>query len=377
MRLLWVHRLTGDDAGGDMIVDTKLVAQLRRRHDVTMLGARRIPRRAQIARAAAHLSMPDMFGFGDKQTVAAIVAALADKPDAIVFSHEHLDRVAELVKPHANGAALVTLRHNITSDAMGAILDEHKLLAAVWAARARLQERRALTGTLFDAIAVISQRDKTLVEAISGRRDVVVTLPGAPPAAALSSEAQVRDELVLLGTYGWFPKAKDLRRFAAEYAALPARPSAFYAEAALDGALASALRAQPLTAQYSEAIRFGLITDRFAAGHKLKTSAYLMNNCAVLSFTPVADDFAFAPHAARFIRQISHAGEIAPIIKEFQATPIETLRAELTALKASLAETLSWSNQAALLEQVLADAAITARSRAGLDGLRPLTMQSA
>ena len=52
-----------------------------------------------------------------------------------------------------------------------------------------------------------------------------------------------------------------------------------------------------------DALRIGLITDRFEAGHKLKTLAYVANNRIVLSFAEVGFDFVHIPYHDLFIRK--------------------------------------------------------------------------
>jgi hypothetical protein len=346
MKLLWVHRDNPDPGAGDNIFDRKMVEHLRRRHDVATLPARRNPRVRQLGEALAHVSTPDTFGYGGEADIRAIEEALATGVDALVFSHEYLDRVAWRLKARAvsHGVRMVSIRHNVTSDAMASILSHQPLLARAYCMRAQAQERRALRPGLYDAIATLSARDRRLVSGLSGRSDIGLVIPGAPPPSPLAPTATVRRDLVLLGTFDWFPKAQDLRRFRSEYAGLAEKPGPLYAETG-----AAAQFDRPIDFDWSEAVRFGLVTDRFAAGHKLKTAAYLMNNCAVISFAPVAEDFAFSPHAQSFIRQINHAREIAGVIASLEAMPADALRRDLEAFKRAIAENLSWARQAEAL----------------------------
>jgi hypothetical protein len=134
-------------------------------------------------------------------------------------------------------------------------------------------------------------------------------------------------------------------------------------EPGFDPELAKRLGAIVTSVCFEGAIRFGLITDQFVAGHKLKTSAYLMNNCIVLSYSDVRRDFAFAPFSDIFIRRVHSIDEIRAVMAEFSSMPIAVVRDSLDACKRAIASRLSWQRQADTIERQLIEATIYKRSR--------------
>ncbi|MES1202952.1 MAG: hypothetical protein ABUS57_16060 [Pseudomonadota bacterium] len=300
--------------------------------------------------------MPEQYGFGDSADLQAVKASLDTGFDVVVFSHEHLDAFARALRPHTR-TPFVSVRHNVSSDAIASILADRPRLAASYRFLAMRQEKRALGGRVFDAITAISARDQALLRQLSGRTDIGLVLPGVPPAAPLPPNGAARRDLVVSGTFDWFPKARDLRRFAQDYAAAPVPGASLFASPTITRDIRDALGAgDETTLNYGDAIRFGIVTDRFAAGHKLKTAAYLMCNCAVVSFAPVLHDFEDMPHARGWIHHVASVADVAGVVDAFERRPAPALLAELAALKADLGTRLAWSAQAAALASVMESA---------------------
>ena len=160
----------------------------------------------------------------------------------------------------------------------------------------------------------------------------------------------------MLGSYDWFPKRWSLQRFTEEWTGLDDSPARLYADDGVPAPVRITLGACDVrNIDLSSAIRFGLLTDRFKAGHKLKTAAYLMNNCVVLSFSDVIEDFRFSPHAELFIRRIQRIDEIPAIMDELEAVSPETLRAKLLAFKSEVASKLAWQRQADILARAVGE----------------------
>lgn len=354
MRILWIRRGASGPDAGDTIYDDKLQRALAGRFAITNCLLTRNSRPHQLLGAALTLNLPEQYGSGTRDDEAR-VRALLPQHDLAIFSHEHLDRFARAMRPHTD-IPFLTLRQNVTSDAMASILETTPALAAVYRTLAAQQERAALRGPLFQAVAGISARDLGLLRTLS-QRDVTLVLPGAPPASPLAPDAPLRRDVVISGTYDWFPKARDIRQFTDEYMAAPVPGAQVYAATGVPQALRAALNAQDESAlDLSAAIRFGVITDRFTAGHKLKTAAYLMNNCVVISFAHISDDFTAFPAAKRWIFEVKSAAEIGPVMDEVLSRPADAARAEFLALKHDIAAALNWKTQA----QALANAIETA-----------------
>jgi hypothetical protein len=124
------------------------------------------------------------------------------------------------------------------------------------------------------------------------------------------------EEIVISGTYGWRPKRRDADLFAQNYAAIDIRLPARAGDLGIHSLSPEAIRLlQPLPlpseTDNQSAMRFGVIADRFQAGHKLKILAYLANNQIVLSCADISFDFDHLPDSNLFVRRIRHASEIA------------------------------------------------------------------
>jgi hypothetical protein len=353
VRLLWVQRQPALDDGGDSVYDRKLQQALAAQHDITPYPLGRNGRLKQLVSAAVRLSPPEQWGFGGDGDVEKVRNLLRQGFDAIVFSHEHLDAFAARLRPHTE-IPFVSVRHNVSSDAMASILGADTPAGGLYRALSERQERRALRGPLFQTVTAISTRDRELLRKIGQRDDVGLVLPGAPPPAPLHPSATCARDLVISGTFDWFPKARDLKAFARDFAAAPIPDAQVYVSPGVPNDIRAALAAHiDSSLEQGKHIRFGLITDRFTAGHKLKTAAYIMNNCAVLSYAQVLHDFEHLPNAARWIRQIGSIGDIAAVMQAFAERPAAELRAELAELKAAIGTQFAWSTQAEALSRVI------------------------
>lgn len=356
MRILWVRRRSLDEGAGDSLYDEKLIRALSSTHEIVQYGLKRNTKPRQMLRAALNLSLPEQYGVGGPEDVAHVRALLAGGGfDAVVISHEHLDAFAHAVRG-ATKIPFIAVRQNVTSDAMASIL-QGTPIAGLYLALAQAQERAALRSATYDAITAISVRDRRLLRTLSGREDIALVSPGAPPASPLNADAAVARELVISGTFDWFPKARDVRRFVAEYAAAPPADVRLRCAASIAADQRAALGATEDDAiDAASAIRFGLITDRFTAGHKLKTAAYLMSNCAVLSFAKVIEDYADLPFARDWIVEIESVADIDPAMQRLAARPAFEARNQLITLKAAVMERFAWSRQGEALSAAIASA---------------------
>lgn len=356
MRILWIQRRPSLDDGGDSVYDRKLQSALAPRHEITPYQLTRNSRPQQLVAAAIRISPPEQWGFGNGEDAENVRRLLAQGFDAVVFSHEHLDAFAAMVRPTSD-LPFISVRHNVSSDAMASILGADTLAGGLYRAFSERQERRALRGTLYQAITAISTRDRELLREISRRDDIALVLPGAPPPTQLRDDATCARDLLISGTFDWFPKARDLRAFASDYVAAPAPSARIFVSAGVPDDIRRVLQSHPeAELDQSEHIRFGVITDRFTAGHKLKTAAYLMSNCAVLSFADVIHDFSGLPYADRWIRRVDSMRDIEDAMADIGKRPAEDLRAELRELKTAIGTQFAWSTQAEALSGAIAHA---------------------
>jgi hypothetical protein len=192
----------------------------------------------------------------------------------------------------------------------------------------------------------------TSVLALRPEAKVLWLPPGCPKLAPLSKSAVISPTLVLSGSYDWFPKRRDLRRFLREHAAATHRLPIVTDDRFPDGIAAPPQIGRAHfddVASTSSQIRFGVIPDRFDAGHKLKTLFYIANNCFVLSFAEIRMDFSHLPDHEFFIRQVSSVDDISTIVASIVSADSSNVCDRMHAFKERCAREFSWERNASEL----------------------------
>jgi hypothetical protein len=336
MRILWITKTPSAETGGEDIFDAKLTSALRRYHEVDIITLEQVSKPRMLANIALRGLPHHRARYFSRSNLARANRALSQHHDVAFCSWEPLDYVAYLAR-----GPVIPILHNITSESFRSIFEGQPIgqLAATFI---RHWERRIYGSKRFERIAVLSQKDADTLREISGRDNIEVIFPGMPPTTPLAPDAAVQKELVLFGSYEWFAKRRDLIAFARDYAAEPNRRPI-----ARDNLLPqeAELMLNPKSIDeldLSAAIRFGVIADRFTAGHKLKTTSYIAANCIVLTFADVSFDFADIPDQDLFIRRISSVSKIEPIIESICALDPASLRQRFLQFQAQCARRFSW-----------------------------------
>ncbi len=338
MRILWVGKPPADGQAGDEVFDRKTIAALRARgHAVDLVH----PTRAQRSQEIANL-LRGVPHYRTRFATAAnrrLVEAAWAQHDITVCSWEPLDTLV----PHLH-APIILIAHNVTSLALPQLYPGNRLVRLA-ARRAARWEAGCYTAARLAAIATLSRRDQDHVAALPGAPDVLLTVPGMPPIIPLSASSGVSGEIVLSGTYDWRPKRRDMVRFAEEYVALADRLPV--RAGALPPVAAALLRPKPApdALESAAAIRFGVVTDRFEAGHKLKTLAHIAQNQLVLAFSDAAHDIVDMPDHAFFIRRLHAAADMAGHVAEIMEIATRDpagLRARFATFQRRCAERFTW-----------------------------------
>lgn len=346
MRILWVGKAPEDGRAGDEVFDRRTIAALRARgHAVTLWHPRRLGRLRQTLnrlRGVPHYRT----WFEDTANRSALAAATAAQ-DAVIVSWEPLDGL----RPPGPAPALLIL-HNVTSRSLRSIFPRHPL-ARMLAAGAAHWERATYRPECWAAIATLTRPDQAHVRTLPGRPDTLLTIPGMPPLAPLAPDAVLCPELVVAGTFDWRPKRRDLLCFAREHAALPARLPVRGEGWPTEVERLLTPLPPPTAEDTASGIRFGIVTDRFEAGHKLKTLAHIAANQVVLSFAEVGADLAEIPDHRFFLRRIATAADIPGHVAELAALDPAQLRDRLAAFKRRCAARFTWDAVAGTLEHAL------------------------
>jgi glycosyltransferase involved in cell wall biosynthesis len=350
VRIFWIGQAPYDEGAGEEVVDRKLKAALGRLgHTIDTFSPRPVSRLNEVVNLSLR-RMPYYRARFESTESRRVIRAISRDYDAVVASWEPFDGLA-LDSPRPT----VLLLHNITSSAIRSVFPTHPL-ARYLARRGERWERRAYGDPRLRAVATLSVNDQRYVQSLSRGTPVLYTPPGMPPIAELADDARFVPELLLSGTYGWFPKRRDVLAFAREYAALPGRIPLLADGLPEQAALQLAPR--PLaSAEPTSAIRLGLISDRFESGHKLKTAYYLANNAIVLSYADVSKDFESLPDHTFFVRRIHAAADIARHVDELRAVPAEQLRTRMRRFKQACQERFSWDGSARVLAAAIEQSA--------------------
>ncbi len=338
MRILWVGKAPTSGAAGDEIFDRKVIGALRDLgHTVQLFHPMRVPLWRELANLL--VGVPHYrarFASGNNRRR----LQTADREyDLRIISWEPFDLLqTDLKQP------VLLIAHNITSLSLPALFPDSRIANAA-GKRARLWERRYRRDR-FAAIATLSRPDHDYVSALPNAPTVLLTIPGMPPAVELREDARFKREIVILGTFDWVPKRRDLERFTDEFLRNSERLAVF--ADGLPPSFAKALDARPASDVQSDggAIRLGIITDRFVAGHKLKTLAHIAANHVVLSYADVAQDFLDIPEHDFFVRQLHSTEEIETVADELAAGDQVQLAARFRRFQGRCAEAFTWTGVA-------------------------------
>jgi hypothetical protein len=310
MDALWVGK-AHDGGGGDEIYDRKMIAALRELgSDIETLSPEPIGKFAEVLGLLR--GMPYYRArYASHENSRRVGAASLTAPITVV-SWEPFDRLSLSAETSA-----ILILHNVTSDALPQMYPGHPLVR--WLAeRARVWETRLYRSRKIRAIVVLSERDRSVVAALAPDTPCHVVPPGMPPCHLLEPRAALKRELVLSGTYDWRPKRRDVEAFAMDYIrhglTLP-----ILSDGDLPAEAHRRLKPGALDPYPGRDLRFGLVVDRFVAGHKLKVTSYIAHCCAVISYVDISSDFEDIPDADLFIRQIGHAGEIEGVMRDLEA----------------------------------------------------------
>lgn len=321
--------------GGDTVVYRRLAEYLGRHADLDTLELRRLPRVSHALNLFRGLP-PEVGGYFGASNRARLAEALARRRyDAIVFAHEATFPLSADCRP--GQARKIFFSHNVQSVIAES---ESSLLGPMMRPLAKAFDRRWCADPEATIIC-ISRADVDGMRRIGARRpDVQTAPPGAPPSVALQPGATVLPELVLTGSYGWWRKRRDLKHFAEgaplAYPILTSDPTAL---AVLQGQ-ARAVKADEV--DWSAGLRFGLITDRFQGGFKLKSLEYVAVNAVVLSSCDLSREFEGLPHAEEFVRFVSSKQEVASAVEEIRRQPVADILGRFQAFKAACMDRYTW-----------------------------------
>lgn len=348
MKITWIGKGENGD-GGDYVFDRMMIASLRALgHQIDVVVPRQLDKITELLLLAKGVPYYRARYLCSDNII--LVHETSKNSDVTIISWEPFDIFVTAVI-----GQVILIAHNITSDSLQSIFP-HRSLINVIASRCAVFEREIYRSPKLLALAVLSTRDKRLISSLNLSVPCTILYPGMPETVALSDQASLRQELVLFGTYKWLPKHRDLVAFAKNY-----KRQNFSFPILSDRPLPKKVRRyisvrpfQPVRTSPA-ALRFGLVTDRFISGFKLKVGEYISECCVVISFVDLLEDFVGISDAELFIRNIKSESEIGTIMENFSQFPSGELAKRFRAFQTACAARFRWSRSACLLHEIAID----------------------
>ena len=335
-------RLAGPDSGGDAVVFHHVLEQLGRRMTLVRVEFDVTGWPERLFNLLTLSCPPELARHIGRKNRALVEHAVSDlRPEVICFLHEAGFAFLEVAKRRNVPAVLYP--HNVHS--VVARTDD-SMLGRVFAPAARAFERRWY-GDPYAALVCISETDARALRSAGIRGGKI---PIAPPGA--SGSAAVLDQLVLTGSYGWWRKRRHLARFAREAGVLDGR--ILVTDRMAKEILGDTARLVDRSEiDWAAGLRFGLITDAFAGGFKLKALEYVALNCLVLSYCDLSPDFEGLPHSAEFIRKVSSKADIAKAMRDVAAAAPGELAGRFRVFKQACLARFDWKRCIEPLEHAI------------------------
>jgi hypothetical protein len=312
-RALYVtRRSTGGPHAGDQVHVRRMLAFLESRIDLNVLELEPLGKAGRIGNLLRAWPI-EMTGFYGSSNVERLNAAIAEhRPDVVYLIHEALFPFAD----HIDGPQVVLFCMN----AISCLAETDPAISVrITAPIARRYENRFFRSTAAQTLILVSRAD---AQWFRGLWHVDMPFPIAAPGALrpvpLGEDAGVSPELLITGSYAWWRKRRDLKEFAShdlDMRVLVTDPRA--AEILGDRASLIELKTQ----DFGNALRFGMVTDRFLGGFKLKSLEYVANNAVVLSRSDIRPDFHGLPDANLFVRFTPEIDDVRAAVAEIRSLP--------------------------------------------------------
>jgi hypothetical protein len=336
---LVIQRAPAAGEAGAEIYDRRLLAAIRSRTEPRFIDIEPLttPRAilAMMGARAPHFAR--WHSSSTQQTVGA-AAQSCGVEERIFWLHE----VAAQFHLKATAAPSTVVLHNVMSllyaDDQGMVLNPLFRALAV-----REEHRLAKIGNT--DFVVISRGDEAIVRS-QAQSDVPIRVlaPGMPPFSHdLSLPAGFSGDIVLDGSYAWWPKRRDLKIFAREVAGSELKNETILAgPSALDSAQ-DLMQVAPWDEKADLGVlRIGLISDRFVGGFKLKSLMFVAANCLIFTFCDIRPEFAHLPGADICVQYVRNTAELIERRRKLKDMPREELLGAFRAFKQACEAHFSW-----------------------------------
>lgn len=334
--------------GGDEIVYRRSLEYLSKTVEVKVCELKSVSRARQYLELAKGTPPEATRYLGQENRDRVCEAIETTRPDVVCFFNEVTFPLLSVAKAACVPAVLAA--HNVHSVVAGSDPDfRNRILKPL----AVSFERKWYDDSEAELVCISRLDVEGLRRAGVKRRQIFVAPPGCPAPFALSYDAEVVSEIVLTGSYDWWRKRRDLEAFA-RGTPLPIKIFTFDKNART---VLGAQAIEPIPDPNWEAsIRFGLITDRFLGGFKLKALEYVARNCIVLTACDISPEFVGLPGAELFVRKISGKEDLWAAILETCQTA--DLAKRFREFKAACVARFNWEHCLAPLREAVEAASL-------------------
>ena len=327
----------GGAHGGDEVIYRRSFAYLQRDYDTRIVELTSVGRPRQILEIARG-APPECTRYTGPENAQLLTRVLAEEQFDVVCLFNEVT-FSYLAQVKAAGVPAVLVAQNVHS--LVAATDPSPI-ARLFRPIAVGFERRWYADPAA-ALVCISRADVQglKVAGVDRGADLWIAPPGCLPAKPLVAAAPVLAEAVLTGSYGWWRKRRDLKSFVGGPPAL-GLPILAADPVALEilGEQGQAIDTDSV--DWSAGLRFGLITDAFVGGFKLKSLEYIANNCVVFSLSDIFVEYEGLPYAEEFVRITPTKAEAKRAIETTMGLPAREVVERFLVFKAACMERYEW-----------------------------------
>lgn len=329
-----VRRAVGGPQAGDQVHVRRMLSWLEPRLDLKIVELDPLDRAGRVANLLRGwpMEMTGLWGAKNRKSLADAMAA--HEPAYVYLIHEATFPFADDVR---DATSILFCMNAISCLAES----DPSLWVRLTAAQARAFEDRYFRPRKNRKLVLVSRADaRWLRERFASRERWPIAAPGALPARPLDDDARLHREVLITGSYDWWRKRRDLKQFAH----WDVGASLLVTDERAARTLGSAARRIDMkTLDTTSVMRFGLVTDRFLGGFKLKSLEYVANNAVILSRSDIRADFEDLPGADLFVRYTPTVESMTLAMDELLGIPAAELVSRFKVFQTACTQRFAWN----------------------------------
>lgn len=328
-----VRRAVGGSQAGDQVHVRRMLRWLEPRLDLKIVELEPLSPAGRVVNLFRGwpVEMTGLWGPRNRKTLADAMAA--HRPAYVYLIHEAIFPFADDVR---DATSVLFCMNAISCLAES----DPSPWVRLTAPSARAYEDRYFRPRDDRKLVLVSRADaRWLRKRFASRERWPIAAPGALAARPLDESASLHREVLITGSYDWWRKRRDLKEFARRNVGAPLLVTDERAAQALG---AGARRIDMKTLDTDSVMRFGLVTDRFLGGFKLKSLEYVANNAVILSRSDIRPDFEGLPDADLFVRYTPTVESVRLAMDELLGMPAAELVSRFKVFQAACSQRFAW-----------------------------------